>query len=138
MDIDWFKKVNDTFGHETGDEVLIEISEILLGLFEKDHVVRYGGEEFVIGLCIKDEKELKYQIDRLFGEIQHHPFSRQQLNISVSLGCCYTEDEKLTGWVLSGMLKAADRKLYEAKENGRKQYRIVKFDSSQRCEKGQN
>lgn len=134
-DIDLFKKVNDTFGHETGDEVLIEISQILLSLFGKDHVVRYGGEEFVAGFWVKDESELISRIDRLFLEIEERRFSKQSIDISISLGCSYCRNEKLTGWLLSGMLKTADCKLYEAKENGRKQYRITEYDKKQSCDK---
>lgn len=129
-DIDWFKKVNDTFGHETGDEVLIEISGILSELFGKQHVVRFGGEEFVIGIWTKDEQELHNQIDRLFQILKGRQFSKRQIDISISLGCCYSKEDQLNGWLLSGMLKAADCKLYEAKENGRKQYRIEEYDKS--------
>lgn len=132
-DIDWFKKVNDTFGHEIGDEVLIEISSILLELFGKKHVVRYGGEEFVIGLWIKDEQELKNKIEQLFQKITEQQFSKRQIDISISLGCSYSKEERLNGWLLSGMLKTADDKLYEAKENGRKQYRMEEYSHTETC-----
>lgn len=130
-DIDWFKKVNDTFGHEIGDEVLIEISDILLKIFGKKHVVRFGGEEFVIGFRTKDEAELRSLIDQLFDKIDKHRFSRQDIHISISLGCCYADETALDGWLLSKMLKIADGKLYEAKENGRNQCRIAKYESQQ-------
>lgn len=134
-DIDWFKKVNDTFGHEVGDQVLIETSQILLETFGKENVVRFGGEEFVAAFWVKNEYYLREKFDQLFARIASTKFCTQQIDMSISLGCSYLYCNDVTGWVLSGMLKAADYNLYEAKENGRKQYRIVQFDSEKSYEK---
>ncbi|NCB90959.1 MAG: GGDEF domain-containing protein [Clostridia bacterium] len=126
-DIDWFKKVNDTFGHETGDQVLIELAEMLLFQFGKNHVVRFGGEEFVIGLWAEDEDSLRTQLNQLYQRIRDKKFSDQDITLSISLGCSYCYVDELNGWMMSSMLKTADNNLYEAKENGRKHYRIVEY-----------
>lgn len=136
-DIDWFKKVNDTFGHETGDQVLIEISQLLQEAFGRTHVVRFGGEEFVAGIWIHQIDDLHQQLDDLYNKIQNRKFSDQQITLSMSLGCCYCAKQELTGWLLSGMLKAADQKLYECKENGRKQYRMIPYEETEHAELGQ-
>lgn len=127
-DIDWFKKVNDTFGHEIGDEVLIEVAALLQETFGRYHTVRLGGEEFVVGFWAKDEAAIKADLDILYDKFRSHKFSRQQIDLTLSLGCTYCEPKELTGWLLSGMLKTADLKLYEVKENGRNQYQIVPYD----------
>lgn len=127
-DIDWFKKVNDTFGHEIGDEVLMEMSTLLLESFGKNHVIRFGGEEFVVGIWVKDEEELRGQLQQLFTRIRQMKFSKQQIGLSISLGCSHYAAEDLNGWLMSGMLKAADCLLYEAKENGRRAYRITEYN----------
>ncbi|MDD3411002.1 MAG: diguanylate cyclase [Eubacteriales bacterium] len=134
-DVDWFKKVNDTFGHEAGDEVLIELSEILLRYFGKEHVVRFGGEEFVIGLWVESETELRWKIDAIYESVAQRKFGRREITISISLGCCYCEPKELDGWLMSNMLRAADCMLYECKENGRAQYRLAKFEENREYQK---
>jgi diguanylate cyclase (GGDEF)-like protein len=127
-DIDWFKKINDTFGHETGDQVLIELCQILLSIFGKAHVVRFGGEEFVVGIWLEDDKDIRGLLNRLYQQIRDTKFSEKQITLSISLGCSFCYPNDLNGWLLSGMLKSADSNLYTAKASGRKQYRITKFD----------
>ena len=126
-DIDWFKKVNDTFGHEVGDMVLIEMSGLLRDAFGKAHVVRFGGEEFVIGLWYKNEEELKGKLDALYETIRSRTFTGQEIGVTLSLGCSYCEADGVHGWLLSGMLRMADGLLYEAKENGRTHNRMAEF-----------
>ena len=128
-DVDFFKKVNDTFGHEIGDQVLIEMGEILLASFDKKQIFRFGGEEFVAGFWIENEEQLHDKMEKLFLEIKNHKFTNLEIHITISAGCSYYTPEAVDGWLMSGMLKAADCKLYECKENGRNQYRIEKFDS---------
>ncbi|MDD3278303.1 MAG: GGDEF domain-containing protein [Lachnospiraceae bacterium] len=126
-DIDLFKRVNDTFGHEVGDQVLIEISELLMETVGKSNVVRFGGEEFVTGLWVKEKSTLEAQLRQLFEKIAAKKFSDRSVDISISMGCCYCRGEELSGWLLSGMLKDADDNLYYAKEHGRKQFCISEF-----------
>ena len=129
-DVDLFKRVNDTFGHEVGDEVLQDIAKLLLDNFGKEHVVRFGGEEFVIGLWAKDEEALKKRIDTLFDAIRCHKFSRMELEVTLSLGCSWCKTNELNGWLMSGMLRTADLGLYDAKEHGRDRYRITHYDEN--------
>ena len=134
-DIDFFKKVNDTFGHEVGDEVLMEMGLLLTEVFGRTCVIRFGGEEFVIGLWVDNTELIRKQLDFLFEKIAGRKFSKQQIDISISLGCSYYETDDLTGWLTSGMLKAADYNLYEVKENGRKDYRIVRYNENEKYQK---
>lgn len=134
-DIDWFKKVNDTFGHETGDEVLMEVSELLTEYFGRAQVVRFGGEEFVVGIWYQQEADLRKKLDGLYARLAAQTFTRKEVVISLSLGCSYYRPAQLHGWLLSGMLRAADCELYKAKGNGRKQYRIVEYDETKTYEK---
>lgn len=130
-DVDWFKKVNDTFGHEIGDEVLIEVAALLVETFGRNHVARFGGEEFVVGLWYDDETKLRATLDELYREADKKRFSTREIPLGISLGCCcYVDAQELNGWAMSRMLRAADEKLYECKENGRKQYRLVQFDGT--------
>lgn len=127
-DIDWFKKVNDTFGHEIGDQVLMEMGQILLDVYGKGHVIRFGGEEFVVGIWIKNVDELEKSIEKLYQTIRTHHFSSQEIEVTISLGCGYRKTEEIKGWLVSGMLKTADTKLYECKENGRNRYLIEAYE----------
>lgn len=127
-DIDFFKKVNDTFGHDIGDEVLVDLGQILNETFGKSHVVRFGGEEFICGFWISSKEELEIKMKELFARIEKYKFSTQRIDLTISSGCCYYKTDALDGWIISGMLKAADCKLYESKENGRNQFRTEQFD----------
>lgn len=131
-DIDWFKKVNDTFGHEVGDHVLQEVAEILTATFGAAHVCRFGGEEFVAMIWLKDEDAVEEKIKELFEAIRAHRFTSQEIDVTISLGCSYcSKVERIDGWLLSGMLKAADRSLYNIKEHGRNNYEIAAFTAEQ-------
>lgn len=134
-DVDWFKAVNDTFGHEIGDQALIELGEILVDIFGKQHVVRFGGEEFVAGLWIDNEAELLKTLDSLYTRVDSHRFSSQEITLSISLGCSFYETQELNGWLMSGMLRAADCKLYEAKSLGRKCYLVEQYDATKEYRK---
>ncbi|MDD3336086.1 MAG: GGDEF domain-containing protein [Eubacteriales bacterium] len=135
VDVDFFKKVNDTFGHEVGDETLVELAEILVKHFGREHVVRFGGEEFVIGLWIDPMEQLAERLDGLFQRIAEHRFSSREITLTVSLGCSYYQTQELHGWLLSDALHTADQKLYEAKGNGRNQYLIEQVDQSKQDQK---
>jgi len=117
IDIDHFKAVNDTYGHDVGDSVLKLISKVLKSSFrKKDLIVRNGGEEFCVVL---DDVTLEKSIDifdNLIAKIESTPYQKNgvKINITISIGLFYglEDDIKL-------MLSAADKKLYLAKENGR-------------------
>lgn len=112
VDVDNFKKINDSLGHGMGDEVLKEIAKVLMGEFRKEDVVgRFGGDEFIVFFedvndiefikrkCTDINEQLKYILDGRFG-------------ISCSMGICIG---KTGGATLEALFKVADAALYEAK-----------------------
>ncbi len=131
-DIDYFKQVNDTYGHATGDLVLKTISKIMRNqLREYDIAARYGGEEFVILLPNTNKEEAYMVAERLNKAVNNKVIDIEKVNIknstktikvTVSIGISeYENSLKPEQLVLN-----ADRALYEAKDTGRN--RIVFFD----------
>ena len=115
LDIDHFKKVNDSYGHLLGDEVLILISRLLKeSLRDRDLIFRFGGEEFVLMItdCSPDQAELT--LSRLVQNIASHEFP-QQGNITVSIGYCIIDTD--VNYDL--LLERADKALYYVKSHGR-------------------
>ena len=130
-DIDHFKKVNDTYGHAAGDEVLKQFAEILKQeAREIDRVGRYGGEEFLLLLPGTVLDAAVTFAERLRHRVDSHTFSFEggTLVKTVSLGVAAWPHPKIDGGA-EGMLKAADDALYVAKEMGRN--RVVRFDSAE-------
>jgi len=129
-DIDHFKKVNDTYGHAAGDEVLKQFAEILKAeAREIDRVGRYGGEEFLLLLPGTGLDAAVTFAERLRQRVDSHTFSFEggTLKRSVSLGVAAWPHPRING--REEMLKAADDALYVAKEMGRN--RVVRFDSEE-------
>jgi diguanylate cyclase (GGDEF)-like protein len=121
LDIDHFKCFNDTFGHSTGDQVLRDVSNILLrDMREVDTVARYGGEEFVIILPETSPRGAIQVAERLRRAVEQAVFyagdppMRQPLTISVGIAL-YGPD----GHHRSELIEAADSALYQAKSEGR-------------------
>ncbi|MGM0753531.1 MAG: GGDEF domain-containing protein [Bacillota bacterium] len=113
-DIDDFKKVNDEYGHLTGDEVIRKVGEVFRTLSEgyKGQAFRYGGEEFVILLPHMDDKVIHQFLRELYDRLE----SLQPLPISMSFGQAETTEandpEKL--------ITLADQRLYTAKKSGKR------------------
>ncbi|SFV49880.1 hypothetical protein MNB_SM-7-1471 [hydrothermal vent metagenome] len=115
LDIDHFKKINDTYGHEIGDRVLVEISNtILQTLRNSDTVARWGGEEFVILLPNADIEVAKKVANNIRTAIEKREISIAK-RVTVSIGV--TEVKK--GDTLEKALNRADSALYDAKKSGR-------------------
>jgi polar amino acid transport system substrate-binding protein len=115
LDIDYFKKVNDTFGHQTGDKVLIEISNILsLHMRKTDYVGRFGGEEFLI-ICPESNKDgILNLIENIRLDIANYTF-KEVGNITASFGIALLKRKDS----VESLLKRADVALYRAKETGK-------------------
>lgn len=115
VDIDKFKEVNDTYGHQIGDKVLKEIANILNTNRRKtDFVGRYGGEEFII-ICPESDVEGVIKLMETFKEkICKHKFSKVG-NKTASFGVTMSQ----RGDSIESVLKRADDALYQAKDNGR-------------------
>jgi len=119
LDIDYFKKINDTHGHDVGDLVLKHIAEILNDSFRKtDLIARYGGEEFCIVLQRTNETLALQLMNKLRNKIAAHTFvvDEELLHVTVSIGICAELSTSL-----EGMINIADQRLYLAKEYGRNQ-----------------
>ena len=129
-DIDHFKKVNDTYGHAAGDEVLKQFAEILRDeAREIDRVGRYGGEEFLLLLPGTVLDSAVTFAERLRQRVDDHTFSFEggTLKRTMSCGVASWPHPRIAG--REEMLKAADDALYVAKELGRN--RVVRFDSAE-------
>ena len=119
IDIDHFKVVNDTYGHDIGDDVLKLISKVLKSNFrKKDLIVRNGGEEFCIVLDDLTLEKAIYIFEQLIKKIESTPFEKDGvvINITVSIGLFHGIKNDI-----KSMLSLADKKLYVAKANGRNQ-----------------
>jgi two-component system, cell cycle response regulator len=120
FDIDFFKKVNDTFGHLAGDYVLRELAAIIAKRSRHEEVfARYGGEEFVILLPESNNAEALTLADQLRRLVEKHRFifEGEKIPVTISIGVMTTDGgEKLTS---AEFIKAADEQLYVAKSQGR-------------------
>jgi diguanylate cyclase (GGDEF)-like protein len=126
IDIDHFKKVNDTYGHTTGDEVLHETAQICKqSLREVDLIGRYGGEEFIILLPETDAVEAYLVAERLCTLIADHKFNTKSgiIHITASLGVASIEDK---GYSIKSLLDHSDQALYTAKQEGRNRVKRYK------------
>ena len=119
IDIDFFKKVNDSHGHNIGDEVIKKIAEIILDIAgDKDIVARIGGEEFCILSPDGNRVNCFTRMEMLRQMIESIPVAQlpdtSELFVTCSFGCCTSNAESL-----EAMLNNADNNLYKAKEGGR-------------------
>ncbi|MFW2373321.1 MAG: diguanylate cyclase [Gammaproteobacteria bacterium] len=129
LDVDFFKKVNDTYGHHIGDLVLIRMVSIIKEQVRAcDVVARYGGEEFVVVLPSADIDTARDIAERLRINVhkENHVFYEHKLNISISIGLTTLKSLEITQGMGSEelgklLLDHADQALYSAKENGRNQ-----------------
>ncbi|MBI5119800.1 MAG: diguanylate cyclase [Rhodospirillales bacterium] len=124
FDVDFFKKINDTYGHEAGDAVLKALAALLRErVRDTDIVARFGGEEFCLLAVNLDPKKAKEFFEGLRQGISEMRVRAkgQQLSITASIGVCL---EELTN--LDDLLSKADAMLYRAKEKGRNRVEIAK------------
>lgn len=124
MDIDFFKKVNDTYGHAVGDEILQGFAKrIKDGLRSFDLVARLGGEEFVAVLPDTTEEVAMVIAERLRKSVADTPFTcavpEGQLAITSSFGALVVEGTDVENMSVADLIKNADDQLYEAKHGGR-------------------
>lgn len=124
-DIDHFKKVNDTYGHQAGDEVLKAFARCLKKQIRKkiDWVVRYGGEEFMIVLPETSHLGTYSMAERLRKAVENEKItvSDATIQITASFGgaCARFENKSVEGISMDQLILLADEKLYQSKENGR-------------------
>ncbi len=132
IDIDHFKEINDTYGHQTGDEVLKYIARIIRDQVRTiDIVARYGGEEFTV-LLLDSETDMATEIaERIRLKIAHKPFETSdldQVNLTASLGISTLRPEQCIepfDNATRQFIENADKALYKAKNSGRN--RVISF-----------
>ncbi|SFV52323.1 GGDEF domain protein [hydrothermal vent metagenome] len=120
LDVDFFKKVNDTYGHDVGDKVIVEIGKVLLAnIREADLAIRYGGEEFVIMLHNADKLgalKVAQKIHSVFAALIFAVGNGETIQKTMSIGMSRFPEDADTIWKC---IKFADTALYVAKTTGR-------------------
>ena len=119
IDIDHFKSVNDTYGHQVGDFILKEIASLMVSLKRKEeNIGRYGGEEFY-GICRGDIQSGVQFAERIRKNVENHLFSHQGTDIRITISAGVASTEEMAQISMSGLLSLADKRLYQAKHQGR-------------------
>jgi len=124
-DIDHFKSINDTWGHEAGDAALVHVAQVWsAGLRASDILARYGGEEFVFLMAETPADEARILLERLRIRLESQPliWRNETIWMTASFGFA-TGDPDLCPDAVDALMSAADRALYLAKESGRNQVR---------------
>jgi len=120
IDVDHFKEVNDTYGHEEGDRALVTISKILFDSFrDNDFIIRYGGDEFIVimtGLASSQKRVIESKLGGINVNLRESSSDRPY-SLSVSMGVAFSDN----GYQ-DGLFEKADEALYHVKENGRGGY----------------
>jgi diguanylate cyclase (GGDEF)-like protein/PAS domain S-box-containing protein len=133
LDLDRFKNINDTYGHNTGDKVLKETSYRIKRLIrESDIVARIGGDEFVIVLSdIKTEDDIKRVSQSLLNELEK-PFllDGKEHFISGSIGSSLYPDDSIN---IDSLLRYADIAMYESKDSGKNKFTSFSMDMSEKA-----
>ncbi len=122
-DVDKFKNINDSYGHQAGDKVLQLISrQIKKGTRETDLLTRYGGEEFVVILPETNSIEAMKVAEKIRGKVAGSPFHFKGERVQVTISCGLASFK--TGYRIEQVFDAADAALYQAKEGGRNQCKL--------------
>jgi diguanylate cyclase len=120
LDIDHFKKFNDTYGHKTGDKVLKSVAATVSNSIRvSDHIFRYGGEEFVVILGRINKETTKNLSEKIRREVERDYFvdGGNELKVTMSIGAAIITPEDTE----ASLFERADKALYQAKQNGRNQ-----------------
>ena len=124
LDIDKFKKINDNYGHDTGDQLILYVGKKIESLLRKsDTIARFGGDEFLLLLPeIKDEQDAEKIAEKIFSTFQEKfMLGEKKLKVTVSMGIAIYPEH---GDNISTILKNADLALYEVKDKGRNDYKL--------------
>jgi diguanylate cyclase (GGDEF)-like protein len=120
VDIDHFKRVNDTYGHDAGDTVLREVASVLRqSTRSEDLVARYGGEEFIVALPIAASDQATFRAERIRRNLANRRISvsGKPLRITASIGLAFSPATRPRS--VESLIVAADLCLYQAKNAGR-------------------
>ncbi|MBU0943147.1 MAG: GGDEF domain-containing protein [Proteobacteria bacterium] len=129
VDIDFFKSVNDNYGHPAGDKVLKEVSQVLVSLVRNcDFVARYGGEEFAVVLPVTGASGAKVLAQRLRRGVEQKEieYNGKLISVTISIGLAASD---LTQLAISraALIESGDQALYRAKQNGRNRVELGTF-----------
>jgi diguanylate cyclase (GGDEF)-like protein len=115
IDVDFFKSINDKYGHKAGDEVLESIAEVIKGNFDESDVVgRFGGDEFCVITKISDKKELDERIKNIKDSINSIEWSKKKdMTLSVSAGALIYDKD--SGMKVKEFMESIDKRMYEEK-----------------------
>jgi len=115
LDIDFFKKINDSYGHDTGDAVLRNFVTVVRRLLDTEaDCIRWGGEEFMVLTDIQTLPELQAMAEKIRRQVEKTPMAGHKVTCSLGLTLWKTEAD-----TTSALFKRADDALYQAKNNGR-------------------
>jgi diguanylate cyclase (GGDEF)-like protein len=124
LDIDHFKKLNDSYGHQLGDAILKEISETLLRLTrDSDICARFGGDEFVVLLTDTDKAQAAYVAERIRAETERLQFHSGNMPISVTLSIGVAE--LVPGMTAENLVRFSDQAMYASKSTGKNKVSIL-------------
>lgn len=122
IDIDNFKRVNDTYGHQVGDDVLRELGRVLLSSVRSiDFVARYGGEEFLILLNGANKKDTAVVLEKIKKNINNNIYSKKHIKITTSIGASNYPNDSVDK---IGLIEKADQALYYIKNNGKNNIKL--------------
>ena len=132
LDVDYFKAINDNFGHDAGDSVLEEIARRMQRVVGKaGRICRFGGEEFVVVLFDQNAEKLYFLAEAIRQKMAKEKFWLQgsTATVTVSLGLAHGSADEATEWhrVINRLISAADKNLYLSKRNGRNQTSPVNY-----------
>lgn len=129
MDLDFFKKINDTHGHPAGDEVLRAVARLLQEFSrESDIPCRYGGEEFVVVITDTAMENARLFCERFRKKLENHVIQYQELSLRVTVSIGLAGYCPASGQSITTLLSQADKALYSAKEQGRN--RVIAVDEN--------
>jgi len=135
-DIDHFKQVNDTHGHQVGDDVLKEIARIIMAQVRGnvDWVVRYGGEEFLVILPETPCEGAHSVAERIRRAVGAHAWSYGDLSLKITASfggaCACFETQPQMGITVDRLINQADRQLYLSKKEGRDRVNVMALESA--------
>jgi diguanylate cyclase (GGDEF)-like protein len=130
IDLDGFKDINDTYGHDVGDELLIQLADRFKGSIRKtDTIARFGGDEFVVLLTSLHHRDEAAEVCEKLLSIIQEPFclSRCTAGVGASVGIAMYPDDGTTD---TDLMKVADTLMYEVKAAGKNDYKFAEFDEA--------
>ncbi len=120
VDLDDFKEINDLYGHETGDQVLRRVAGMLRGCVrDRDMVVRYGGEEFIVVLADSDREKATIPLERIRARLAETHFGEAEIRLTASIGAAEFPADRPQN--AEELIRFADRAMYAAKRMGKNQ-----------------